>query len=111
MPVDKQLLERIRNNDPTLTSLSLYGNKIGDAGVKDLVDALKDNRTLTSLDLRWNEIGDAGAKDLADALKDGDRIHGAIKGWALTFKRLARCHPWGTHGYDPVPKNEKHSHS
>lgn len=31
------------------------------------------------------------------------RRHGAIKGGALTLRRLARCHPWGGHGYDPVP--------
>lgn len=29
--------------------------------------------------------------------------HGAIKGLWLTSKRLARCHPWGGHGHDPVP--------
>lgn len=33
--------------------------------------------------------------------------HGAIKGLALTLKRLARCHPWGGHGFDPVPENPK----
>ena len=34
---------------------------------------------------------------------------GPIIGLWLTLKRLARCHPWGTHGYDPVPekKNKK----
>ena len=29
--------------------------------------------------------------------------HGAIKGGWLTIHRLCRCHPWGGHGYDPVP--------
>ncbi len=31
------------------------------------------------------------------------RLHGAIKGSVLAAWRLLRCHPWGTHGYDPVP--------
>ena len=29
--------------------------------------------------------------------------HGAVKGGALMLGRLCRCHPWGGHGYDPVP--------
>lgn len=29
--------------------------------------------------------------------------HGACSGGWLALKRLARCHPWGGSGHDPVP--------
>lgn len=29
--------------------------------------------------------------------------HGVLNGGWLTLKRLARCRPFGGHGYDPVP--------
>jgi len=35
---------------------------------------------------------------------DAVRQHGAFRGIGLALHRLARCHPWGGSGYDPVPK-------
>lgn len=29
--------------------------------------------------------------------------HGLIKGTYMAVKRIAKCHPWGSGGYDPVP--------
>ncbi len=34
---------------------------------------------------------------------DALREHGATKGGWMAARRLARCHPWGGHGVDPVP--------
>ncbi|WCR03667.1 membrane protein insertion efficiency factor YidD [Paracoccus saliphilus] len=39
-----------------------------------------------------------------DALKH----HGAIRGGWLTIRRIARCHPWGGEGFDPVPGGGDH---
>lgn len=33
--------------------------------------------------------------------------YGSFKGSLLTIKRIIRCNPWGTHGYDPVIKEDK----
>lgn len=29
--------------------------------------------------------------------------YGAFKGGWMALKRILSCHPWGGHGYDPVP--------
>ncbi len=31
------------------------------------------------------------------------RKYGPFKGGWLALRRLLSCHPWGGHGYDPVP--------
>lgn len=34
--------------------------------------------------------------------------YGSFKGGKMAVKRIIRCNPWGTSGYDPVVKEVKH---
>ena len=39
------------------------------------------------------------------------KAYGLIKGTFLTIKRIGKCHPWGSHGYAPIPtKMEKNKY-
>ncbi len=42
----------------------------------------------------------------SEYMKQSIEIHGVFKGIFLGTKRLLKCNPWGTFGYDPVPKKE-----
>ena len=71
--LDERLLDRIRENDPTLITLDIYDNNIGNKEAIALVDALKVNKTLATLNMNNNNIGVEGAQALANALgKDGN---------------------------------------
>ncbi|MGE0408152.1 MAG: membrane protein insertion efficiency factor YidD [Amphiplicatus sp.] len=39
----------------------------------------------------------------SDYAEEAFRRHGAARGFWLALSRLARCHPFGSHGFDPVP--------
>ena len=46
----------------------------------------------------------------SDYAREAIEINGAWKGSWLALSRICRCHPWGSHGLDPVPdlRDERH---
>jgi uncharacterized protein len=42
----------------------------------------------------------------SDYARDAVTTHGVMKGTWLAVRRLSRCHPFGSSGYDPVPGRE-----
>jgi hypothetical protein len=47
----------------------------------------------------------------ADYMRDAIIAHGIARGGWLGLRRLARCHPFGGHGCDPVPGADAHRRS
>lgn len=39
--------------------------------------------------------------------KEAIETYGSFKGSKMAIKRVLKCNPWGTHGYDPVVKEDK----
>ena len=61
--------------------------------------------------VRWYQMASAGrpspcrhVPSCSTYALEALEAHGAIKGGWLSVKRIARCQPWGTSGYDPVPE-------
>lgn len=67
MPLNKIIIQQIRNN--SITTLNLNSKLIGDEEVKELAEALKDNKSITTLNLHNNQIGDVIAKEIETELQ------------------------------------------
>src|SRR3569833_3096957 len=64
-----QLLQRIQNNDSTLTALRIRPRSLTLDQVKAIAEALKVHHIIKSIDFSENPIGDDVAGALADMLK------------------------------------------
>ena len=58
----RDIVERLKQNDPTLLTLCMPAQNIGAAGAQVIADALRENSTLLKLDVRSNGIGVEGAR-------------------------------------------------
>ena len=67
-------LIKVFNNDPSLTTLDLNDNEIGDDGAQALAIALENNTSITEFNLEYNQIGDEGAQALATALQKNNSL-------------------------------------
>lgn len=61
--------------------------------------------------VKWLMGGQSGAScrftpSCSEYAAEALEMHGAWKGSVLAAKRICKCHPWGTYGYDPVPPSE-----
>jgi hypothetical protein len=69
MPIDEEILQRLRENDSTLIELNLSEQGIIDQDVAELCQALITNKTLRVLNLAKNKISNRGAGVIATMLE------------------------------------------
>ena len=70
----REAMEKLLKNDPTQKTLSLIGNKIGEAKLKVLVKILNKSCYLQKLHLYAAFIGDSGAQILSEAFKENESL-------------------------------------
>ena len=80
MPIDENILQRLRANDTGLTSLNLDNSSLVDTDIQTLVNDLKNNTNLKTLYLKKNKIGDEGAKALAEKVN--------LNGLSLSYNKI-----------------------
>jgi hypothetical protein len=62
MQMHSSIIEKLKQNDPTLTELNWSNQQLTDLDIQQLSEALIDNTHLTTLNVvSYNEIGAAGA--------------------------------------------------
>jgi hypothetical protein len=69
MSIDKEILRRLRENDPELIRLDLSSKQLDDEDMQELCRALGANEHLVSLGLHNNCFSDDGIKSLVDVLQ------------------------------------------
>lgn len=91
MPLDPEILQRLKENDSKLTELSFMASGLSLENIRDLAEALQQNMILAKFRLGYNYVGSVGTKYLANALEKNK----ALIEFALDFSRVddvgARC--------------------
>ena len=87
------LIKRLSTNDPTLTSLSLLGDKLTFSDSVQLANALSSNTHLTSLWLNDNHLSDKDIPPIARALMMGknNKGHPNLKHLSITKNNISNA--------------------
>ena len=74
MPIDSDLLARLKKNDSSLTKVNLEYSEINDKDIEKLVEALAQNTVIIKLYLSNNRFGEQGIKSLAKWLSQNHSL-------------------------------------